>query len=526
MRLRSLGAVAFGATIIAAGCSATPAVPSGSIPSAAASASVPAPSSAPVSAAPATAAPSSAPASDPGKSASTGGGLESVQPATIRIEATGSFVDPEFGESVQAGQGSGFIIDESGIAVTNNHVVTGANLFRVYVGGDNNNAVNATVLGASECSDLAVIDLEGDGYPVLEWFEGTPAAGITVNAAGYPENQFRLTEGTVNTAASEQSTQWASANRVLEHSADIIPGNSGGPLVDDQGRVVGINYATIGETRNFAISVEEARGIVDQLRQRQEVNSIGVNGIAVTSDDGTLAGIWAAAVKAGSPAGNVGVKSGDLITELGGIPVGTDGTMNDYCDILRSHNPGDPLDIEVLDFDVSQCFEGQLNVPDRRLTEITCPGAAVVSPGPVTGDAEATLRSHIPAAFAADCTTFTPFSGALASLYCLPPSGDVEFVYYDLFPDAASMNSQYDTLVANSGVSRDTGDCSQGPAEGSYTVGGTEAGRAVCLENLSGNAQIQWTDDELFILATAARPDRRFGRLQQWWLSAESGPVR
>ena len=89
--------------------------------------------------------------------------LQDVKKATIQIEAQGSFVDPEFGFVYNsAGRGSGFIIDPSGIAVTNNHVVTGAALLKVWVGGDTSKVYNAKVLGVSECSDLAVIDIEGE----------------------------------------------------------------------------------------------------------------------------------------------------------------------------------------------------------------------------------------------------------------------------------------------------------------------------------------------------------------------------
>jgi serine protease Do len=81
--------------------------------------------------------------------------VEDVKKATVQIEAEGSFVDPQVGQVYNvAGRGSGFIIDPSGIAVTNNHVVTGAALIKVWVGGETKPR-NARVLGVSECWDLA-----------------------------------------------------------------------------------------------------------------------------------------------------------------------------------------------------------------------------------------------------------------------------------------------------------------------------------------------------------------------------------
>ena len=112
--------------------------------------------------------------------------LEDVQTAVVRIVAEGSFVAPDVGVQINvAGSGSGFIIDESGLAVTNNHVVTGAALLQVFVNGEAEPR-NARILGVSECSDLAVIDLEGDGYPYLEWYDGALNVGLDVYTAGFP----------------------------------------------------------------------------------------------------------------------------------------------------------------------------------------------------------------------------------------------------------------------------------------------------------------------------------------------------
>ena len=120
--------------------------------------------------------------------------------ATIQIEAQGSFMDPEFGMQLNtAGRGSGFIIDPSGIAVTNNHVVTGAAFLQVFVEG-NDRPLNAKILGVSECNDLAVIDIEGDGFPFLEWSDVAARLGTEIYALGFPlgDPEPTLTRGVIS----------------------------------------------------------------------------------------------------------------------------------------------------------------------------------------------------------------------------------------------------------------------------------------------------------------------------------------
>jgi len=291
------------------------------------------------------------------------GSLDDLQKAVIQVVAQGSFVDPEFGQQLNvAGSGSGFIISEDGIAVTNNHVVTGAALLRVYVGGESK-PVNAQVLAVSECSDLAVIDLEGGGYPYLAWYDEPISTGLQVYAAGFPlgDPEFTLTSGIVAKEQADGETWWASVDNVLMHDAIINPGNSGGPLVTIDGQVVGVNYGVFNENQYMAIARDEALAILDQLRQRQDVTSIGVNGSAVYDEAAGITGIWVSSVESGSPADNAGIREGDIITKIEGLVLAIDGTMEDYCDILRSHNPSDTLSLEILRYDTSEVLEGQLN---------------------------------------------------------------------------------------------------------------------------------------------------------------------
>lgn len=290
--------------------------------------------------------------------------LEGVQGAVIQIEAQGTFVDPQIGTYVGAGTGSGFIIDPSGLAVTNNHVVTGAALLKVWIGGDTSKTYNAKVLGVSECSDLALIDIDGEDFPYLEWYEEPVKVGLDVYAVGFPlgEPEYTLTKGIISKDSTSGVTNWASIKSVIMHDATINPGNSGGPLVTSDGKVVGVNYrGRSAQDQYFAIGYEIASPIIETLKTGEDVDSIGINGVAVSSDDGTIKGIWVSSVEAGSASDKAGIEAGDILLELQGFPLALDGSMSEYCNIIRTHNPGDTMDIQVLRFATYEVLEGQLN---------------------------------------------------------------------------------------------------------------------------------------------------------------------
>lgn len=299
---------------------------------------------------------------------STGGAvgtLEDVRGAVIQIQAQGTFVDPEFGQYEGAGRGSGFVIDPSGIAVTNNHVVTGAGLLQVFVQGEDQPR-NARVLGVSECSDLAVIQIDGAELPYVSWAEDASNVGTEVYLAGYPKGdpEYTLTRGVISKERANGDTQWASVDHTIEHDAASQGGNSGGPLVTADGRVAGVHYASNAATNQsqfFAIAPDIAVPVVEELAAGNDVDSIGVNGQIVQTEDGSVSGIWVSGVKSGSPADEIGIQPGDIITRIEGVTLGLDGTMRDYCDVLRSHAPDDQLDIDILRFATSEVLNGELN---------------------------------------------------------------------------------------------------------------------------------------------------------------------
>jgi S1-C subfamily serine protease len=310
--------------------------------------------------------------------------IQDVQKATIQIESEGTFEDPQEGLVVNgAGRGSGFIIDPSGIAVTNNHVVTGSALIKVWVNGESTPR-NARILGVSECSDLAVIDIDGDGYPYMTWYGQQPQVGMEVYTAGFPlgEPEYSLTKGIISKLRADGETSWASLDHVLAHDATINPGSSGGPLVTGDGQVVGINYSSIKTAdQYFAIDASTAKPIVDQLQTGVDIDSIGINGTAFITEDGSVSGIWLSSVKSGSPADKTQMKAGDILLQMEGLVLATDGTLKDYCSILRTHKPSDTLSVKVYRYSTGEILEGQLN---GRTMVVTQPGSTSAESTPST----------------------------------------------------------------------------------------------------------------------------------------------
>jgi serine protease Do len=281
--------------------------------------------------------------------------------------AQGTFRDPELGYADGSGLGSGFIISPEGLAVTNNHVVAGAATLEVFIGGQTETGYNATIVGVSECNDLALIDIsESEPLPFLEWFNGEITPGLAVYAAGFPlgDPEYTLTAGIVSKAqAGGDLTGTSSIDHTIEHDANIQPGNSGGPLVAEDGTVVAVNYAggAVATTtaQFYGIASDLAQPVITRLMDG-DFESLGINGWAVFDDAAAISGVWVAGVAAGSPAAAADILPGDIITSMNGLPIGTDGTFKDYCDVIRTAG-GNPIAVDVLRYDTSEVLRGEIN---------------------------------------------------------------------------------------------------------------------------------------------------------------------
>lgn len=346
--------------------------------------------------------------------------FDDVQSATVYIKGQGTFIDPgTTGSSEVAWIGSGFIVSESGLAMTNNHVVVGAGTLSGYLGGDPSKEVKVKVLGASECLDLAVVQLEGDGFPYLGWHQGEIKTGLDVYSAGYPfgaAEEFTLTRGIVSKNDFSFDTQWASLAHVIEHDARIRGGNSGGPLVDPDGAVVGVNYAGNDSLDyNYAIHRDVAQKAFKALSKGERVSSIGINAKAWQSEDGSLAGVWVQSVEAGGPADAAGVEPGDLIYKLGGVSVGADGTLADYCKVLDTQGVDATIDVDVYRPSSDSTMTGQINGKELKVTATgVLGGTATTNSGGFTtvSDDTGTVTMSVPSEWSdVDGSTITGGDG-------------------------------------------------------------------------------------------------------------------
>ena len=241
----------------------------------------------------------------------------------------------EFGtpqERKSSALGSGFIIDAKGIVVTNNHVIQGAEDIIVRVNGEDE--FKAKVIGADPLSDIAVLQIESEETFVPVKFGDSDKAriGDWVIAIGNP---FGL-GGTVTSgiiSARNRSIGLSRYEDYIQTDASINSGNSGGPLFDMNGDVIGINTAILGRSGSigigFSIPSNSAKIVIDQLIEFGETKRgwLGVRIQEVTQEIADIEkldkprGALVASVAENSPSEKAGIKSGDIILEFNGEPI-------------------------------------------------------------------------------------------------------------------------------------------------------------------------------------------------------------
>ena len=284
------------------------------------------------------------------------GAVERASESTVNVSTSAGPPGPPHGRYPRRGAGSGVVFDESGHILTSLHAVADADAAFATLG--DGQVVRGTVVGGDEDTDIAVIKVDAPGLKPAVFGDsdrlkvGQPvlAIGNPLGLAGGPT----VTSGVVSSLRRSLRFGPGDGIRMIQTDAAVNPGNSGGPLVDLEGRVVGINTATIpyAEGISFAVPINVAREVARQIIEhgRMQRPWLGVVGYDVSRRVveyyGLAAkrGVFVAEVTPASPAHAAGVAVGDVIRSVGGRDLSG---VGDLVDALRGQEVGQPVDLEV-----------------------------------------------------------------------------------------------------------------------------------------------------------------------------------
>jgi putative serine protease PepD len=270
-----------------------------------------------------------------------------VSPSVVEIQTQTSSATP-LGQQQGTGTGTGWVYDEAGHIITNDHVIEGAT--NVTVKFADGTEQQAHVVGSDRSTDVAVLELNNASNapaPLGLGSAKTIEVGDPVVAIGSPFGlQGTLTSGIVSALdRTITAPDGFTIDGAIQTDAALNPGNSGGPLLDDAGRVVGVNSQIASETGanngvGYAIPVETVKSVADQLIQSGSVKHAYL-GVRISDGNG---GARIEEVTAGTPSAKAGVKAGDLVTSANGQPVRSAAELSGT---VASHRPGDKLRLGV-----------------------------------------------------------------------------------------------------------------------------------------------------------------------------------
>src|ERR687886_616229 len=285
--------------------------------------------------------------------------------------------DPNRRQPPMEGAGSGFIVSPDGYILTNNHVVADAD--RVNVTLLDKRVYKAKIVGRDPTTDVAVIKIDGSGFPTLKMGDDTGAKiGEWVLAIGNPLGlDFTVTQGIISAKGRSGQLRglYASQYAIVDYiqtDAAINPGNSGGPLVNSRGEVIGISSAIASQTGfysgyGFAIPITLAKSVMNDLIQHGKIRRaiLGVSIQDVRAEDAQAAGLKEirGALVGGStpgqesPAAKAGIEAGGGIIAPHGPPIERGAPLPR---LLRAHKPGDVVDVQGMRYGTKKDFKVKL----------------------------------------------------------------------------------------------------------------------------------------------------------------------
>jgi S1-C subfamily serine protease len=281
------------------------------------------------------------------------GTVDAAGPAVVSLSLRG-----RPGRPARPGEGSGFLVTPDGYVLTNSHVVHGAPSISARLpGGDE---LAAHVVGDDPATDLALVRVSASALPFLAVDGATRARpGQLAIAIGSPLGfESTVTTGVVSALGrSLRSRDGRLIDNVIQHTAPLNPGNSGGPLVDSAARVLGVNTAMVSRTQaiGFAIPVATAAWVLGELLARGRVRRAWIGVAAQTHvldrrlarfhDLSQRAAVEVLSVSRGSPAAVAGLEEGDLLLRFAGRAISA---IDELQALLRDWPPGKPAELQLL----------------------------------------------------------------------------------------------------------------------------------------------------------------------------------
>lgn len=321
-----------------------------------------------------------------------------ASPGVVQVTSNAVSEDPFFGEQRAQSLGSGFVIDKDGHIVTNYHVVQGAD--EVFVNFSGEDRIKARVIGADPSTDIAVLKIDAHRRALTPLRLGNSDSidvGDGVIAIGNPFGLDRTaTAGIVSALQRQiQAPSGFTIDKVIQTDAAINKGNSGGPLLNAAGRVIGVNtqIETGGTSEGnvgigFAVPVNTVREVASEIMEHGRVDHPYL-GVEMQTIDEEVAesfnlpaekGVLITSVRPGSPADEAGLRGGttsvilegnsyviggDVVTKAEGRPVES---ADELREIVTSKEPGDTLRLEVKREDETETVKVELG---RQPTSVT-----------------------------------------------------------------------------------------------------------------------------------------------------------
>jgi S1-C subfamily serine protease len=283
---------------------------------------------------------------------------QKVSQSVVQIKVSGKPAPARRRGQGGEGSGSGFLISSDGYVVTNNHVVAQATSIKVQL--PDAREMIAEVVGCDPATDLAVLKIYGDGLKALAFGDSRRLrVGQIAIAVGNPYGfQYSVTAGVVSAVGRTlRSESGRLIDDVVQTDASLNPGNSGGPLVNSLGEVIGVNTAVILPAQGlcFAVSSNIAAYVAGQLVMRGRVRRgyLGITGQLIDLTErimqynqlATRTGVYVVGVEADGPAYNSEFREGDIIVAFDGKPVSS---MDDLHKLLHEESIGRSCKATVL----------------------------------------------------------------------------------------------------------------------------------------------------------------------------------